>query len=47
MKGQGRLLETGGYAKKDRITHRIAVSSPDDIDDLLKAWLIRAYELDR
>jgi hypothetical protein len=47
LTGQGRLLETGGYKKKDRITHRIAVSSPDDIDELLKTWLIRAYELDR
>ncbi len=46
LKGRGRLLETGGYQKKDRITHRIAVGSPMDIDDVLKAWLIRAYELD-
>lgn len=41
-----RLIDTGGFAKKDRITHRIAVSSPEDIDDDLIAWLQRAYQLD-
>jgi hypothetical protein len=46
QKGRGRLEETGGHQKKDRITHRIAVSSPQDIDDFLKQWLLRAYELD-
>ncbi len=44
--GHGRLLETGGYQKKDRISHRIAVSSEQDIDAFLKRWLLRAYELD-
>jgi hypothetical protein len=24
---EGRLIDTGGYAKKDRITHRIPISS--------------------
>jgi hypothetical protein len=33
--------------KKDRITHRIEVSSPDQIDDDLKKWLRAAYDLDR
>lgn len=47
LKGQGRLVETGGHQKKDRITHRIAVSSPQDIDDFLTQWLLRAYALDR
>jgi hypothetical protein len=46
-KGQGRLVETGGYHKKDRITHRIAVGAAQDIDAFLKSWLIRAYELDQ
>lgn len=41
-----RLIDTGGFAKKDRITHRIPVSSLADIDDELKTWLRRAYELD-
>ena len=45
LKGKGRLQETGGYAKKDRITHRIAVSSLADLDDELRAWLGRAYAL--
>ena len=42
-----RLVETGGFAKKDRITHRIEVSSADQIDDDLKKWLRVAYDLDR
>ena len=42
----GRLIDTGGFAKKDRITHRIEVSAPQDLDADLKAWLRRAYELD-
>jgi hypothetical protein len=46
LKGRGRLVETGGYQKKDRITHRIAVGSRDDIDEFLRGWLIRAYEQD-
>jgi hypothetical protein len=41
-----RLIETGGLAKKDRITHRIPVSSLADIDDELKKWLKAAYDLD-
>lgn len=41
-----RLIDTGGLAKKDRITHRIEVSSLDHIDDELKKWLGAAYDLD-
>lgn len=41
-----RLIDTGGLAKKDRITHRIEVRSTSDIDDDLKRWLKVAYELD-
>jgi hypothetical protein len=40
----GRLLSTGGEAKGDRITHRIAVQSPADIDRELERWLRSAYE---
>jgi hypothetical protein len=40
----GRLLSTGGEAKGDRITHRIAVESPADIDAELERWLRSAYE---
>ena len=42
----GRLIDTGGRAKGDRITPRIAITSLDDIDDEVKGWLRRAYEMD-
>jgi hypothetical protein len=41
-----RLLDTGGQAKKDRITHRIALSSIDEIDEDVHRWLKAAYVLD-
>lgn len=44
--GEGRLIDTGGFAKKDRITHRIAITSSADIDREVKSWLKRAYEMD-
>lgn len=46
LSGKGRLLETGGYAKKDRITHKIEVTSLAEIDKELRDWLRKAYELD-
>lgn len=46
MKGQGRLVETGGFARTDRITHKIAVLLLADIDQEFKTWLRRAYERD-
>ena len=46
MKPAGRLLDTGGFAKKDRITHRIPITSIDDIDDEVKHWLKVAYDRD-
>jgi hypothetical protein len=42
-----RLTDTGGLAKKDRITHRIAITSLDDIDAEVKKWLKKAYEMDK
>jgi hypothetical protein len=45
-KAEGRLIDTGGYAKKDRITHRIPISSAKDIDAEVKRWLKTAYEAD-
>jgi Domain of unknown function (DUF5655)/Domain of unknown function (DUF4287) len=45
-KAPKRLINTGGYEKKDRITHRIEVKSKADIDDELKRWLQKAYEMD-
>jgi len=41
-----RLIDTGGLAKKDRITHRIAISSTKEIDAEVKKWLKTAYDLD-
>ena len=46
MKPTGRLIDTGGFAKKDRITHRIPMTSLDDIDDEVKHWLKVAYDRD-
>jgi hypothetical protein len=42
----GRLIDTGGFAKKDRITHRIPITSLSEIDDQVKYWLKVAYDLD-
>ena len=42
-----RLIDTGGLAKKDRITHRIEITSLKDIDAEVKKWLKTAYEMDR
>jgi hypothetical protein len=41
-----RLIDTGGLAKKDRITHRIEIKSLAEIDDEVKKWLKIAYDLD-
>ena len=46
MKPEGRLIDTGGFAKKDRITHRIPITSLDDIDDEVQHWLKVAYDRD-
>jgi hypothetical protein len=40
-----RLIDTGGLAKGDRITHRIPITSLEDIDDDVTRWLKSAYEL--
>jgi hypothetical protein len=46
MKPSGRLIDTGGFAKKDRITHRLPITSLADIDEEVKHWLQVAYERD-
>lgn len=46
MSVPARLIDTGGFAKKDRITHRIPIISLDEIDDEIKQWLKIAYDLD-
>jgi hypothetical protein len=40
------LIDTGGLAKKDRITHRMEFTSVEQIDDEVKKCLKTAYELD-
>ncbi|MBK9795343.1 MAG: hypothetical protein IPP58_02390 [Holophagaceae bacterium] len=42
----GSLKETGGFAKKDRITHKLEVTGEADLKIALP-WLIRAYEGDQ
>jgi hypothetical protein len=41
-----RLIDTGGLAKKDRITHRIPLESVEEIDKEVERWLRTAYDLD-
>lgn len=41
----GHLKDTGGFAKKDRITHKLEITSEADLD-LAATWLKRAYERD-
>lgn len=41
-----RLIDTGGKAKKDRITHRVPIEKGADIDGFVEKWLRTAYELD-
>jgi hypothetical protein len=45
-KPTGRLLDTGGFAKKDRITRRIPIMSLAEIDQEVMGWLETAYDLD-
>jgi hypothetical protein len=42
----GRLIDTGGRAKGDRITHRIPITTRDEIDNEVKHWLKVAYDMD-
>jgi Domain of unknown function (DUF5655) len=41
-----RLVETGGFAKGDRITRWFEITSPEQIDGEVRKWLKTAYELD-
>ena len=41
---RGRLLSTGGLGKGDRMTHRIAIDAPEDVDDEVKRWYAEAYK---
>jgi hypothetical protein len=42
----GRLIDTRGFAKKDRITHRIPITDLSEIDDEVRRWLKVAYDMD-
>jgi Domain of unknown function (DUF5655)/Domain of unknown function (DUF4287) len=42
----GRLIETGGWERKDRITHHIPINSLAEIDSEVERWLRFAFELD-
>ena len=41
-----RIVDTGGLAKKDRITHRIEITGAKQLDGEVKKWLKTAYDLD-
>jgi hypothetical protein len=45
-KAAGRLVETGGAAKKDRITHSLPITAAADVDDEVRRWLKTAYDRD-
>jgi hypothetical protein len=45
-KAMGKLIDTGGFAKKDRVTHRFAIADLKDIDPDVRRWLKTAYERD-
>ncbi|MBI1751358.1 MAG: hypothetical protein HY014_07695 [Acidobacteria bacterium] len=42
----GRLKDTGGFKKKDRITHKLELTTEADLE-AARAWLTRAYERDQ
>lgn len=39
-----RIVDTGGAAKKDRITWRIPLGGPEEVDDLVRVCLQMAWE---
>jgi Domain of unknown function (DUF5655)/Domain of unknown function (DUF4287) len=41
-----RLINTGGFEKKDRITHRIELSKTEDFDSEARRWMKVAYDGD-
>lgn len=41
-----RLIDTGGRAKKNRITHKVGITSLSDIDLQVRRWLREAYQRD-
>ena len=41
-----RLIDTGGFEKGDRISHRIPLTTAREIDAEVKKWLVTAYRMD-
>ena len=41
-----RLINTGGFEKKDRISHRIESTKPEDFDGEVRRWMKAAYDGD-
>jgi hypothetical protein len=41
-----RLINTGGFEKKDRITHRLEITALKDFDDEARPWMKVAYDGD-
>jgi hypothetical protein len=41
-----RLIDTGGLAKKDRITHRFEIATLGNVDAQVERWLAVAYDRD-
>ena len=46
VKTPDHLVDTGGFEKKDRISHRLTITKLADIDADVKKWLRYAYDLD-
>jgi effector-binding domain-containing protein len=42
-----RLIDTGGLARKDRITHRIEIGKLADFDAEARRWMKTAYDMDQ
>ncbi|WKE63961.1 DUF5655 domain-containing protein [Gallaecimonas kandeliae] len=42
-----RLEDTGGLARKDRITHKVRLTDVSQLDDELGQWLAQAFEFAR
>lgn len=42
----GRLIDTGGFKRKDRLTHRLEVRADADLDQVFETFLRRAYNRD-
>ena len=41
----GRLKDTGGFAKGDRISHCVPITSLEEIDAEVAHWLMMAYDM--